>query len=585
MFIMLSIFIIFYQVNDMIKKPWLKYYGDSPEFVTIPDKTTYSIIRENAERYPHHAALYYLGSTIGYRKFLKQIDRCAAAFSKLGIGAGDSVTICAPNIPQTVIAFYALSKIGAVASMLFPLAGEKEVYDCLSISNSKAAVILDLQYKNFVNQIKKTNCEKLIILKVQDYLPKTKKTFLNIYDFFQGKKKITSPDAVYWWSFMRQRGPIADPFPKTAKDPSIILYSGGTTGKPKGIVYNDFILNAAVTQAMAMLAREDALKPGDAFLAVLPTFHCFGLAIGVHAPMMTAGISLLIPKPANKFIYQAMKYKCPKIMSGVPTLFKLMLESQSIWKLNLSPLKGIFCGGDKIPETLKNRLNIALKKAGCTKTAREGYGLTECAPPCAINPDKNQEIGSIGIPCANVLAKVVEPGTEIELPYGTDGELCVSAPTNMLYYLNEPEETAQTKRMHKDGHEWIHTGDICSMSENGFIFFKLRQKRMIKVSGICVYPTLVEEILQTHKAVKEACVVKIPHQYKLNVLKAYIILNENMKPSAKIEKELQQLCRKEFAPQSCPKEFEFLSDFPRTKVGKTDFMALERMAREKANVK
>ena len=183
------------------------------------------------------------------------------------------------------------------------------------------------------------------------------------------------------------------------------------------------------------------------------------------------------------------------------------------------------------------------------------------------------------------MAKIVEPGTETELPYGVDGELCVSAPTNMLYYLNEPEETARTLRKHSDGYTWVHTGDICSMSENGFIFFKLRQKRMIKVSGICVYPTLVEEVLQKHPSVKEACVVKIPHQYKLNVLKAYIILNDGFKPSQKIKTELIQLCRKEFAPQSCPKEVEFLSEFPRTKVGKTDFMALERIAREKANSK
>lgn len=569
----------------MIKKPWLKYYGDSPEFVEIPKKTTYSIIRENAENYPSLPALYYLGSVISYKKFLRQIDRCAAAFKKIGISNGDAVTICAPNIPQTIIAFYALDKIGAVASMLFPLAGEKEVYDCLTISNSKAAVVLDLQYKNFAENMKKTNCGKIILLKVQDYLSKTKKNVLNIYDFFQGKKKITAPGVIYWKNFIKQRGAVEDPYPKTAEDPSIILYSGGTTGKPKGIVYNDFILNAAVTQAMAMLEKEDALKPNDAFLAVLPTFHCFGLAIGVHAAMMTAGVSLLVPKPANKYIYQAMKYKCPKIVSGVPTLFKLMLESQKIWKLDLSAMKGIFCGGDKIPETLKNKLNIALKKAKCTKIVREGYGLTECAPPCAINPDRNQEIGSIGIPCANVLAKIVEPGTETELPYGVDGELCVSAPTNMLYYLNEPEETARTLRKHKDSHTWVHTGDICSMSENGFIFFKLRQKRMIKVSGICVYPTLVEEVLQKHPSVKEACVVKIPHQYKLNVLKAYIILNDGFKPSQKIKTELIQLCRKEFAPQSCPKEVEFLSEFPRTKVGKTDFMALERIAREKANSK
>lgn len=569
----------------MIKKPWLKYYGDSPEFVPIPEQTTYEIIKENAEKHPHQAALFYLGTVIKYKQFLKHIDRCAAAFSKLGIRAGDAVTICAPNIPQTVIAFYALSKIGALASMLFPLAGEKEVYDCLTISNSKAAVILDLQYKVFANQIEKTNCEMLIVLKVQDYLSKTKKTLLNIDDFFHKKRKITAAHTVYWWSFMRRRDAIAAPFPRTARDPSLILYSGGTTGNPKGIVYNDYILNAAVTQAMAMLAKEDTLKPGDAFLAVLPTFHCFGLAIGVHAPMMTAGISLLVPKPTNKLIYQAIKYKCPKIVSGVPTLFKLMLESKAIWKRDLSPLKGIFCGGDKIPETLKNRLNLTLKKAGCTKTVREGYGLTECAPPCAINPDKNQEIGSIGIPCSNVLVKIVAPGTEEELPYDTDGELCVSAPTNMLYYLNEPEETARTKRRHKDGLEWIHTGDICSLSKNGFIFFKLRQKRMIKVSGICVYPTLVEEVLQKHSAVKEACVVKIPHQYKLNVLKAYIILNDNIKPSQKIKNELSQLCHKEFAPQSCPKEFEFLDDFPRTKVGKSDYMALERIAREKFNRK
>lgn len=566
----------------MIKKPWLKYYGDSPEFVEIPNQTTYSIIQENAKKFPNHVALYYLGSEITYKKFLTHIDRCAAAYKKIGIHAGDAVTICAPNIPQTIIAFYALSKIGAIASMLYPLAGEKEVHDCLVISKSKAAVILDIQYKNFASQLKGTQCEKLIILKVQDYLSKTKKIALNIADFFHGKKKIDAPHCFYWWSFMRQRGAIEEAYPKTAQERSIILYSGGTTGKPKGIVYNDFILNAAVTQAMSMLSKADTLKPADAFLAVLPTFHCFGLAIGVHAAMMTAGISLLVPKPANKFIEQAIRYKCPKIVSGVPTLFKLMLESRALWKMNLSAMKGIFCGGDKIPEVLKNELNHALRKAGCQKNVREGYGLTECAPPCAINPDENQEIGSIGIPSSNVLAKIVEPGTENELPYDTDGELCVSAPTNMLGYLNEPEETASVLRKHKDGYTWVHTGDICSISANGFIFFKLRQKRMIKVSGICVYPTLVEEVLNAHPAVKESCVVKIPHQYKLNVLKAYIILRGDIKPSTKLKNDLIQLCKKEFAPQSCPKEIEFMDNFPRTKVGKTDFMALERIAREQA---
>ena len=206
---------------------------------------------------------------------------------------------------------------------------------------------------------------------------------------------------------------------------------------------------------------------------------------------------------------------------------------------------------------------------------------------CTLIPPGEYRKDSIGIPLPGILAKIVEPGTEIELPVGEDGELCVSGPTNMLGYINQPEETAETMRRHKDGIEWVHTGDLCAMDTDGFIFFRMRLKRMVKVSGIAVYPPQVEEILRGHEAIRDVCIVGIPDPYKMNVIRAYVVPEAGIRTDGEagetLTAEIKKWAAEKLNRWSLPKDIIYREELPLTRVGKIAYMELEKEAAAEAS--
>ncbi|HOV64791.1 MAG TPA: AMP-binding protein, partial [Spirochaetia bacterium] len=369
---------------------------------------------------------------------------------------------------------------------------------------------------------------------------------------------------------------------------AVILYSGGTTGKPKGIMLSSHNFNClAAMTAQQGSAITGHLKPGDSMLSILPLFHGFGLGVCIHTFLAYGGKCILVPKFNAEIVGKLIKKERPQYMVGVPTLYEALLTNDKIRSADLSSMKGVYAGGDAVPRSIKERFDQLLKEGGAQIELREGYGLTECVTVCLVMPEGAYREKSIGVPYPDIMAKIVKLGTTIVQEPGEEGEICISGPTVMLGYLDDPEETAKVLKVHEDGRLWLHTGDLGTMDTDGFFYFRLRLKRMLKVSGVSVYPSQVEDVLNSHPAVSMACVIGVPDRYQIQKVKAFIVLKDPSQEGPELKKELLDLCKEKLIRWAWPREIEFRTELPKTRVGKIAFTELEReeltLARERGD--
>ncbi|MGX8706122.1 MAG: AMP-binding protein, partial [bacterium] len=489
--------------------------------------------------------------------------------------SGERITICMPNTPQTVVMFYAVNMIGAIANMVHPLSAEGEIEFYLNDSESVAALTLDQFYGKFANIRKNTPCLKhLIIADVGDALNPVMRLG---YKLTAGRKIPKVPkdaDVLRWKRFMEDgRAFIGDPRVKRgANDPAVILYSGGTTGITKGILLSNLNFNALAAQ---IVATNPMVRVGDKMLAIMPMFHGFGLGVCIHSMLANGARCVLVPRFTPQTYAELLKKHRPNFIAGVPTLYEALLRIPNLENLDLSCLKGVFSGGDSLPIELKKRFDKFLKAHGAKIEIREGYGTTECVTASCLTPLTKAKEGSIGIPFPDTYYKIVRVGTEEEVPYGEEGEICLAGPTVMLEYVKQPEETAKTRRVHADGLTWIHTGDLGIMDSDGYIYFRQRIKRMIVTSGYNVYPSQIENILDAHEAVHLSCVIGVRDPYKMQKVKAYVVLKPGYEPSDATREMLMDYCRKHIAKYALPYDIEFRPDLPKTLVGKVAYRVLE----------
>lgn len=557
----------------MDNKPWLKYYpGHVPYSLNYPDWTMYEAIKNAAEQNPEATAYYFLGSRSSYAKLLRDIDHIAAKFSEMGLQKGDRITICMPNTPSGVIAFYAVNKIGAVASMIHPLSTAKEIEYFLKQSESKWALTLDAFYYNFDEILANTSVEKVIISKLPDYLSPLKGFLFKLTKGRKIKKIPSDKPVTYWKDLMAAEATTEVPEGPGPDEMSVILYSGGTTGEPKGIMLSSRNFNALGLQTATM----GDMQVGDKMLSILPIFHGFGLAIGFHAIFMSGGTSIMVPKFDAKSVAELIAKEKPQYMAGVPTLYEALLKEPKVKNADFSSFKLMASGGDRLPDTTKKRFDDFLAKRKGKVTLREGYGLTESVTANCLVPDEYYRKGSVGIPFPDMEIKIVELGSTKEVEPGTEGEICVYGPTVMLGYLNAPEENAKTLQQHADGRTWLHTGDLGYMDEDGFLYFVLRMKRIIKVSGMGVYPPQIENTLDSHPDVSMSSAIGVPDEYKMQRVKAFVVLKDDHLDQEKVKKELMDKCKRELNRWSVPSEIEIRESLPLTKIGKVAFTELEK---------
>jgi long-chain acyl-CoA synthetase len=554
------------------QKPWLKFYGDIPEHIDYPRVTMYEALMQTVSRSPEALAYDFFGYTATYRQFGAEIDRCADALAAIGLKQGDRITISMPTCPQGIICFYAANKLGAVASMIHPLSPAKEIAFYLNTANSRFALTLDAFYRKFKEVQDKTELQTLILCRIPDYLPLIKKIGFNLT---KGRKiaPVAEDKLVAWWSDLMRGG-----YPKAPKadmgtdEMAVILFSGGTTGVPKGIMLSNYNF---ISEGM-QVSVWGSLGGGDAILAILPIFHGFGLGVCINAAFMGGGKSILVPQFTPEIVADLIKKKRPNFVVGVPTLFEALCSNPVFQKADLSCLRATFSGADTLPRPVKERFEAVVRKGGGKTQLLEGYGLTEAVTAIMATPLNQYREGSVGLPFPDMLAKIVQSGTTEEAPVGEEGEICVNGPAVMLGYLDHPEETANTLRTHADGRIWLHTGDIGTMDADGFFYFKLRKKRMIKSSGMNVYPAQVEDVLYKHPDVLKACVIGVPDEKQVQRVKGFVVLKDQGKASPETEAKLIAHCQEHLIRWSCPRDIEFRSDLPCTLVGKIAFNTLEQ---------
>ena len=560
--------------NISAKAPWREQLGEVPFSLDYFDGSMFEAVEKIAEKYPNNVAFDFMGKSTTYKTLVKEVESCAKALRTIGVREGDKVTIAMPNCPQAIQTFYAVNLIGGICNMIHPLSAENEIEFYLNESESVTAITLDQFYNKFENIRQNTKVVNIVIASIKDELSKPVKAG---YMLTEGRKIQKIPDdapVIRWNEFLRMGKHCFYNYKvkRTGSDPAVILYSGGTTGTTKGILLSNRNFNALGQQ---VIAANPMFRVGDKMLAAMPLFHGFGLGVCIHTMLSQGGRCILIPRfTAETYAKQITKYRC-NFIAGVPTLYEALLRLPSMDKADLSSLKGVFSGGDSLSIELKKKFDKFLYDHNAKIQIREGFGLTECVTASCLTPPHMAKVGSIGLPFPDTYYKIVEPGTDTELPYGEEGEILIAGPTVMMEYIKHPEETARTLRHHADGLTWMYTGDLGMMDEEGFIYFRGRAKRMIISSGYNIYPGQLENILDANEFVHMSCVIGVPDPYKMQKVKAFVMLKPGVPESPETKEAILAYCRKNIAKYAMPYDIEFRRELPKTLVGKVAYRVLE----------
>ncbi len=541
--------------------------------LVYPEGKLVDVVELAAGRYPRNIAYEFMGRESTYTSFMKDIDKCARALTALGVREDDIVCISMPNVPQAIIFLYALNKIGAVANMLHPLSSEGEMKDFINRVGARTILLMDQFYGSIKNIRSQTPLKNVIIASVSEALPVYKRLPYKLTAGRKIKPLKASDNIIRWNDFLKGSSKvsslpeISDRTDKTA----LILHSGGTTGKIKGVCLSNLNVNAA---GMQLKAANPMMGSEDKMLTVMPIFHGNGLVIGVHAMMISGAKCVLIPRfTPESYAKDLLKHKC-NFMSGVPALYEKMIKLDIMQKADLSFLKGVFSGADSLTVDTERRINRFLKDHNSPVTVRQGYGMTEGVVACSEYPITGGKEGSIGIPLPDTEMKIVKPGTDNELPPGEVGEIVFTSAANMMGYYNDEEETANTLRLHSDGQYWIHSGDLGTMDEDGVFFFKGRIKRMIVSNGYNIFPLELENVIKCCPLVENCCVLGIPDKERGELVKLFVVLKKEITPSDEVRKEIMKFCKKGIARYALPRKIDFLDTLPTTKIGKIDYNRL-----------
>lgn len=567
--------------KDYQERPWLKYYeeGDMRPNLEYPDCSMVDMVLQSAEKWPDNMAYSYFGHKVTYKNFVKKIEKTAKALKNYGVKEGDRVTICMPNTPESITMVYAVNMIGAVCNMVHPLSSEKELEYYIKVSDSKYVLVIDAVFDKIYRCRDTANLERIIVVRPSDGLGFLKKKLYRVLHVKKVKLPTNDSRVVLWEDFIANsyfyQGNYYEK--RGADDLAVILYSGGTTGTPKGIMLNNLSFNALGLGAIEVIKP---CVPGATILSILPIFHGFGLGVCIHIPLCGGMGCVLVPAFSKKQFADLIRKNEPTFIVGVPTLFEALLETK-LKENELECVKAVVCGGDALNQTLRNKVNDFLKAHGSTAVIRVGYGLTEATAATCLSPERACDEGIIGAPLPDNYFKIIKPDTFKECAVGEEGEICINGPSVMMGYLNNDAETAQTLRVHDDGKVWLHTGDIGVLKKDGFIYFAQRLKRMIISSGYNVYPTQLETVINSHEAVLTSTVIGIDHPYKGQVPKAFIVLKPGYKAGKRIEREIRELLERNVPIYALPTAYEFRDKLPTTLVGKVAFKKLEEEEKAK----
>lgn len=534
-----------------------------PHQLHYPDIPLHRFLEESAKDYPNRTAIIFYGTEITYQELDDLAWRFATYLRRSGLSKGDRVALFLPNCPQFVIAFYGTLRAGGVVVTCNPLYKERELAFQLKDSAASILVALDMLYHVALGEKKKRPTAIVLTTSVHDYLP----PLLNFLAPLKGVKRIHYPEVKDFKETIEGIQPEKTEVTINPRDDlAVIQYTGGTTGTPKGAMLTHYNL---VANAVQLDAWSYGGKGTDSVLCVLPFFHIYGLTVAMNFAVKSAATMILFPRFEAKPVLKAINRYHPNHFPGVPAMYMNLVNRSDIKKYDVSSIRRCLSGAAPLPvEILKKFETIT------GATLSEGYGLTEASPVTHANPldDKSKRReGSIGLTLPDTEARIVDVVDGRDLPVGEIGELFIRGPQVMKGYWNRTGDTSSTLR---DG--WLHTGDVAKMDADGYFYIVERIKDMINVSGFKAWPREIEEVLYEHPAVKEASVIGVPDSERGEVVKAFVVLQED-KASDIRGVELQEFCKQRLAAYKVPREIEFVKELPKSLIGKV----LRRVLRER----
>jgi len=558
-----------------VDKIYEQHYTMKEKTYKTPKMSMYQYIYAKNVDHLDEVGIKYFENEITYREMFQKIDDCAKSLLISGIGKGTIVTVAMPNTPEAVIIFYALNKIGAIAHMVDPRKSAEELKSKINQVGSTMLFFIDAEpitkTLNSFDLLKDTSIEKTVTVSPKVSMPKVLKTLYTLVKEKKLEHVPLSDNNIDWNDFIERGANYYGKVPNVYEENTgaIIINTGGTTGIPKGAVLTNEYFNGITSRFRAT----KTFKRQDEALTILPTFHIFGLAAAFHTPIISGGVINLIPKFTPKDAIKILRKNKINCVICVPQLLNFMRNNNKIKKMNLSTLEYVVVGGDTITKESEAEFNQFLETVQSKTTLSKGYGITEGGIAVVSKPDSNVP-GSIGIPMVNSEIKFVNPKTYKEVGYGEHGEICLTG-SIMLEYYNNQSETDLALKKHKDGKTWLHTGDVGYMDENGIVYFVDRIKRIIISSGENLYPSTIEKVIMEHSAVKMCSVVGAPHNIKGQVPRAHIVLQDGIKATYDIKREIEELCKRNLSAISIPQSYKFRDSMPLTDLTKIDIRKLE----------
>ncbi|MBQ5812366.1 acyl--CoA ligase [Candidatus Saccharibacteria bacterium] len=562
------------QLEQKIGQAKYSYFDQPLKQVEYFDGGLYDAIYEASCKWSHHVALEYFKTQVTYKEMVKKINRTAAALKAIGAKKGEYITICMPNTPEEIYMFYAVNEIGAIANMVHPLSSEKEIEEYLNQTHSRIMLCIDITYPRVENIIKNTEVEQLIVVSPSRSMDLIVRA---VYKLTKGRKNHIkkSQQVITWDKFLNKANHyIGNPHTRVnSTDPAVVMYSGGTTGKPKGVILTNLNFNAQAIGAKYLVP--ELIKSKHSFLTFLPNFHAFGLGVCIHLPLYFGCRVVLIPQfNAKKLKKYLTKYKI-NILVGVPTVFDYLTKLK-FGPRELKNLKGVVSGGDVVSMSVKERINDFLEAHGSKAILENGYGLTEASGGFIFSTRQvARDPDGIGFPIPDNEVIIVNPKTGKKVPAGQDGEIVVRGLSVMKGYLNKPLETK--KAFIKVGNKkYLRTGDIGYQDETGLFHFRSRLKRMIISNGYNIYPANIEEVTMKCKQVKTCAVIGREDKVRGQKVVVFVVAEPDAHERT-IRRELGAIYRQYLAKYEIPREVRFLPELPQTKLAKVDFKALEQL--------
>ncbi len=509
------------------------------------------------------------------------IDSVSKAFIAIGVKEKEIVPIVSVSTVTSVVCFYALNKIGAVSDFLNVLSEEDDLKALFDEADAKIVVSLDLFASKVVSAAKNSLVREVVTFSIDRNMPFHISFGYKLKTLGKKNKLSTGINIIGWEEFINKAGVVKEITGK--KNPNeicLLAHTGGTTGIPKAVILDDCSMNAVAAQQRSIYKNLPEYKKTATFLQVIVPFVVYGILTCTHMPLCMGWCVALIPKfEESKWHSYIRKYHFSYVLA-VPSYVTCMIDNPKMQEQDLSDLRIIAAGGDGVTDTIENRVNGFLSCHRSTARLEKGYGMTEvCAAGLITFPSCNR-IGSVGIPLPKNNLMVFDNEMEKELSYGEIGEVCLQCPSRMQGYMNNEDETSLLFRIHQDGQEWLHTGDLGYIDEDGFLFLVGRMKRVIMTTGngitYKVFPNIPERILDSCELVLQSCIVGASDGEN-RVLRAYVVIADTDKEKEKaIEKELRTLCNEKLPSYSRPKYYVFCEELPLTAAGKVDYRALEQ---------